>query len=137
MNLVSIEEIRSMQMLNKLKQSEFKIFTLCFSLLLTIFILAVIFCVVTHTTFSALITNIVSKEIQFAIKLSLITSVISTFLCIVVSIPVSYALARYKFAGKILSIPFWISHWHYLPWWLEWDFYFCLAQQHSGKYWHE
>ena len=99
-----------MQMLNRLKQSGFKIFTLCFALLLTIFILAVIFCVVTHTTLSALITDIISKEIQFAIRLSLITSIISTFLCIVVSIPASYALARYKFRGKnfintILDIP--------------------------------
>ncbi len=89
---------------------KFKFFTLCFTLLLTIFILAVIFCVATHTTFSALITSIMSKEIQFAIKLSLLTSIISTFLCIIISVPASYALARYKFIGKnfintILDIP--------------------------------
>lgn len=89
---------------------KFKIFNISFGLILTLFVISVVLCVVTHTTFSALITNIVSKEIQFAIKLSLITSVISTFLCIVVSVPASYALARYKFPGKnfintILDIP--------------------------------
>ena len=89
---------------------KFKIFNICMGLILTLFVLSVVLCVITHTTFSALITNIVSKEIQFAIKLSLITSIISTCLCIVVSIPASYALARYEFPGKdfintILDIP--------------------------------
>ena len=93
-----------------MRRMKFKIFNISFGLILTLFVISVVLCVVTHTTFSALITNIVSKEIQFAIKLSLITSVISTFLCIVVSVPASYALARYKFPGKdfintILDIP--------------------------------
>jgi len=47
-------------------------------------------------------TSLASKEIQFAIKLSLTTAVISTFLCIVISIPAAYALARYDFFGKSL-----------------------------------
>jgi molybdate transport system permease protein len=47
-------------------------------------------------------TSLASKEIQFAIKLSLTTAVISTFLCIVISIPAAYALARYEFFGKSL-----------------------------------
>jgi len=47
-------------------------------------------------------TSLASKEIQFAIKLSLTTAAISTFLCIAISIPAAYALARYDFFGKSL-----------------------------------
>ena len=89
-------------MLARLRESRFKIITLCFSLLLAVFIISLLICVVTHTTPQALITSLASKEIQFAIRLSLITSVISTILCIVVSVPAAYALARYSFWGKTL-----------------------------------
>jgi molybdate transport system permease protein len=97
-------------MKNKLNISKIKIITMFFSLLLTIFILMQIVCVVTHTTLPALVKSVCSKEMQFAIKLSLITSIISTILCIIVSIPAAYALARYDFFGKslvntILDVP--------------------------------
>jgi len=54
--------------------------------------------------------SLLIKEIQFAIKLSLYTSLISTFYCIVFSIPISYGLARFSFIGKsivntIMDIP--------------------------------
>ena len=89
-------------MLKKLKVSKIKIITILFSLLLATFILVLIICVITHTTPHALITSLASEEIQFAIKLSLITSIVSTGLCIVISIPAAYALARYNFFGKSL-----------------------------------
>ncbi|VUT24443.1 MAG: Molybdate/tungstate transport system permease protein WtpB [Candidatus Methanolliviera sp. GoM_oil] len=90
--------------------SKIKIGTILFSLLLAVFILVQLICVVTHTTLPALITSILSEEIQFAIKLSLTTAVISTILCIAISIPAAYALARYNFFGKslvntILDVP--------------------------------
>jgi molybdate transport system permease protein len=89
-------------MRNKPKISKIKITTILFSLVLALFILVQIICVVTHTTLPALIKSICSKEMQFAIELSLITSIISTILCIVISIPAAYALARYDFFGKSL-----------------------------------
>jgi molybdate transport system permease protein len=51
-----------------------------------------------------------TKEIIFSIKLSLFTSFISTLLCIIVAIPVSYGVIRTNFFGKrivnaILDIP--------------------------------
>jgi len=82
--------------------SKIKCISIFFSLLLAFFILVQIVCVVTHTTLPALITSICSKEMQFAIELSLVTSIISTILCIIVSIPTAYALARYDFFGKSL-----------------------------------
>lgn len=43
-----------------------------------------------------------SKEILFSIKLSLITSIISTFICLVFSLPAAYSLARTKLKFKKL-----------------------------------
>jgi len=97
-------------MLNRLRESKFKIITLSFGLLLALFIVALLIGVVTHTTPAALMESLASSEIMFAIRLSLITSALSTILCIVVSIPAAYALARYNFRGKsilntILDMP--------------------------------
>ncbi len=89
-------------MLSKLNASKIKIITILFSLLLAIFILVQIICVITHTTLPALIISLCSEEILFAIELSLLTSFISTILCIIISIPTAYALARYDFFGKSL-----------------------------------
>ncbi len=89
-------------MSNRGNVSKIKIISIFFSLLLALFILVQIICVVTHTTLPALITSVCSREIRFAIELSLITSLISTILCIIISIPTAYALARYDFFGKSL-----------------------------------
>ncbi|MBN1376667.1 MAG: molybdate ABC transporter permease subunit [Dehalococcoidia bacterium] len=97
-------------MFNRLRESSFKIITLLFGLVLAIFIVALLIGIVTHTTPQALITSLFSGEIQFAIRLSLITSITSTIMCMVVSVPAAYALARYNFKGKnilntILDVP--------------------------------
>jgi molybdate transport system permease protein len=60
--------------------------------------------------YPGLVSSIGSKEIQFAIKLSFETSIISTLLCILVAVPVSYGMARLNFPGKrfintIMDIP--------------------------------
>ena len=57
-----------------------------------------------------LIASLSNPEIQFAILLSLVTSAISTLICIGIAIPVAYALARYEFFGKkvatlVLTVP--------------------------------
>lgn len=51
-----------------------------------------------------------TPEIQFSIKLSLFTSIISTLLCLVFAIPIGYVLVKLDFKGKkiinlILQIP--------------------------------
>jgi len=95
---------------SRLRESSFKIITMTFGLVLAVFIVALLIGVVTHTTPQALLESLLSGEIQFAIRLSLITSVISTIFCIIVSVPAAYALARYDFPGKnilntILDVP--------------------------------
>lgn len=99
-----------MKIFSRLRESSFKIITMTFGLVLAVFIVALLIGVVTHTTPKALLESLLSGEIQFAIRLSLITSVISTIFCIVVSVPAAYALARYNFPGKnilntILDVP--------------------------------
>jgi molybdate transport system permease protein len=55
---------------------------------------------VLYSPLPALAASLASPEIRFAILLSLATSIASTLVCIAVAVPVSYALARYEFAGK-------------------------------------
>ncbi|APH39257.1 ABC transporter permease [Methanohalophilus halophilus] len=85
-----------------MKKIGFKQITLLLMLLLVLFIFALIFEIVTHSDISNLTANIVSPEIRFSIKLSLLTAALSTLMCIFVAIPVSYALARYDFPLKTL-----------------------------------
>ncbi|WOF17278.1 ABC transporter permease subunit [Methanoplanus sp. FWC-SCC4] len=79
-----------------------KIITTFFVLLLTGFIVALLLLVVTHPAPGAIVQALMTEEIQFAIYLSLLTSITSTFLCIIVGVPAAYALARYDFWGKTL-----------------------------------
>lgn len=63
-----------------------------------------------YSTLPVLAASLASPEIRFAILLSLATSVASTFICIVIAIPVAFALARYIFPGKriatlVLTLP--------------------------------
>lgn len=57
-----------------------------------------------------LVQTIASEEIQFAIRLSLLTSITSTVICIFFAIPVAYGLERFTFPGHrfvnvVLNIP--------------------------------
>ncbi|MEG0642203.1 MAG: ABC transporter permease [Clostridium sp.] len=58
---------------------------------------------------------IVSKEVLFSIKLSLQTSIVSTIICMIFSIPTAYGLSRIKFKGNkivmlILYLPMSLPH---------------------------
>ncbi|MFA6333039.1 MAG: ABC transporter permease [Methanoregula sp.] len=70
----------------------------------------IILALVTYSPLSALAASLSSPEIQFAILLSLVTSVVSTLICIAIAIPVAYSLSRYRFFGKrvaelVLTMP--------------------------------
>ncbi len=53
-----------------------------------------------YSPLPVLAASLADPEIQFAIALSLVTSIASTAICIAVAIPVAYALSRYRFFGK-------------------------------------
>jgi len=78
---------------------------------LTVLLLAgALLSLVTRTTPHDLWASLRSEEIQFAIKLSLLTSLSSTALCVVVAVPTAYVLTHKRFWGRsiinvILQLP--------------------------------
>ena len=75
-----------------------------------IFIVVIIGSVVIYTTPKLILKGIVSPSTLFSIKLSLWTSLLTTILAILMSIPAGYVLSRYNFKGKaivdvILDLP--------------------------------
>ncbi|MDD3270112.1 MAG: ABC transporter permease [Syntrophomonadaceae bacterium] len=59
---------------------------------------------------SGFVQSIASPEIQFAIRLSLFTSITSTLICIAFALPVAYGLERFRIPGRrlinvVLDIP--------------------------------
>lgn len=75
-----------------------------------IFIVIIIGSVVIYTSPIILLKKIISPTTLFSIKLSLWTSVLTTFIAIMISIPAGYILSRYNFKGKaivdvILDLP--------------------------------
>ena len=73
-------------------------------------ILSMIAADLNFTSGDAVVQALKSKEIQFAIKLSLITCTITTILSLIVSIPIGYLITNYNFCCKkvidtLLDIP--------------------------------
>lgn len=97
-------------MANAMNIFSFKHVTIVISILFTFFILAVVLGIVVRSSPQSLLSNIQSEEIRFAFLLGLLTAIISTLLCLAVSIPTAYAIARYRFFGTriakiILDLP--------------------------------
>ena len=82
--------------------SLFKAFFLAILFALVTYMVIIIVGLIVYPPLPALIESLTSPEILFAIRLSLITSVISTTLCVVAAIPVAYSLARFSFPGRRL-----------------------------------
>lgn len=77
--------------------------------LVTLFIGASLFVVVVGGM-ASLKEALLSQEVRFSIKLSLVTSVLSTGICILTALPCAYVLTRKEFPGKrimeaVLSVP--------------------------------
>lgn len=82
--------------------------------LLTLFFVGIVLSTLTYTDVGAFFSAIVSEEILFAIRLSLITATISAVISILIAIPVAYAISQTQFPGKfivdtILDLPIVIS----------------------------
>jgi molybdate transport system permease protein len=78
--------------------------------LYVVFLVVIIGSVIIYTSPAHLWKGIISPTTLFSIKLSLWTSVLTTTLAILMSIPAGYVLSRYKFRGKaivdiILDLP--------------------------------
>jgi len=82
--------------------------------LLCLFFISIVTSMVAYTNLGTITSTLISKEILFAIKLSLITATISTIISIIIAIPVAYAISQTEFPGKdivdtILDLPIVIS----------------------------
>lgn len=96
----------------KLKSLRFKFihFTAIFVVLILGLILLSLSLIFIRGEPSAIMENLGSKEILYAIQLSLWTSTVSTIFCILLAIPIAFTLARTRFFGKsivntILDLP--------------------------------
>lgn len=82
--------------------------------LLTLFFVGIVGSMLTYTDWSTFISALVSEEILFAIRLSIITATISTLIAILIAIPVAYAISQSRFPGKdivdsLLDLPIVVS----------------------------
>ena len=75
-----------------------------------IFLLVLILADMSYTSPNEIINALKSEEIQYSIKLSLISCTITMILSLIVAIPLGYFMARYEFRFKkfidaVLDIP--------------------------------
>ena len=92
----------------------FKAATISCLALLTVFFVGIVLSLVTYTNWQTMLSTLVSPEIIFAIKLTVITATISAALAILAAIPAAYAISKFNFPGKsivdtILDLPIVIS----------------------------
>ena len=88
-------------------------FLLCFGILGGSYVLIIVLMVVAdlaHTSSSAILDALQSREIRFSIRLSLITCSVSTVLSVMTAVPIGYLMSRYEFRYKnmidtVLDIP--------------------------------
>lgn len=88
-------------------------FYVCFALIgstYIILILAMLAAEATYTSPSHLLQALASPEVQYAIRLSLISCAVTTILALWVAVPIGFLMSRHQFRGKslidaILDIP--------------------------------
>ncbi len=82
--------------------------------LLTIFFIGIVVSMLAYTDWNTFVSALLSEEILFAIKLSLVTATVATIVSILIAIPVAYAISQNEFPGKdivdsMLDLPIVIS----------------------------
>jgi len=75
-----------------------------------LFFLGILISMAWYTDFQTLVSTILSEEISFSIRLTLLTATIAVIFCTMVSVPTAYMLSRMDFTGKnwidtLLDIP--------------------------------
>jgi molybdate transport system permease protein len=92
----------------------FRLATISALILLVIFFVGIIVSMLTYTNWNTFLSALLSSEILFAIRLSLITATIATIIAILIAIPVAYAISQTRFPGKdivdsLLDLPIVVS----------------------------
>lgn len=98
---------------SKVKSGSDRTFLFCMGLLGSVYVILIIALLVADASFTSLDhirKALQSREIQYSIRLSLISCTLTTILSLWIAVPIGYLLARYNFPGKrlldaILDIP--------------------------------
>jgi molybdate transport system permease protein len=80
----------------------FRIATIGMLILMTLFFAGIILSLFTYTSWQEFLEAVSSKEVLFAVGLSLTTATISTVIAMIVALPVAYALSKNDFPGKTI-----------------------------------
>ncbi len=83
-----------------LERVSFKGFSIGLTFFFTVFLFAAVATLFFVPGFGEILHSIRSSEMLFALRLSILTSVISTFLVVLFGVPIGYALSRFDFLGK-------------------------------------
>lgn len=92
----------------------FKGATISVLAILTIFIVGIVVSMFTYTDWDTFLSTLLSEEILFAIRLSVTTATVATFVSLIIGIPTAYAISQSNFPGKdivdsLLDLPIVIS----------------------------
>ena len=92
----------------------FRAATISALVILIVFMVGILVSMLTFTNWNSFVSAILSSEILFAIKLSLLTATIATIISGLIAIPVAYAISKNNFPGKdivdsFLDLPIVIS----------------------------
>lgn len=80
----------------------FRLVTLSVLAIVVVFFLTLLVSMAGFTNWHTFWESLVSAETRFAIRLSVTTACISTVLCLLIAVPVSYAVSQFTFPGKDL-----------------------------------
>jgi molybdate transport system permease protein len=92
----------------------FRVATISALVLLAVFFVGIVASLLAYTRWHTFVQALLSKEILFAIRLSVTTATIAAVISILIAVPVAYAISRSDFHGKnivdsLLDLPIVIS----------------------------
>jgi molybdate transport system permease protein len=92
----------------------FRVATISALVLLAVFFFGIVVSMLTYTDWDTFVDALLSREILFAIRLSVMTATISAVISLLIAVPVAHAISRARFPGKdivdsLLDLPIVIS----------------------------
>ena len=92
----------------------FRVATISALVLLAVFFIGIVVSMLAYTEWDTFISALLSSEILFAIRLSVLTATVAAVISILIAVPVAYAISRSSFPGKdivdsLLDLPIVIS----------------------------
>lgn len=98
----------------RVDEKVFRLATTGTLVILVIFFLGIIVSLLSYTSWKAFLSALLSPEILFAVRLSLMTATIATIISMLIAVPVAYIISQRNFPGKdivdsLLDLPIVVS----------------------------